>query len=99
MDHPSDLSSLEEAFCFIPLCCFFLSEDSSLGVSVQWFLEATRNCGSLALVIAYDVFISPMDFADSISWIHAKASIGRQALEDTSHLKLIRQILKLLNSR
>ena len=44
-------------------------------MSVDQFLETTRNCGSLALGIACDVFISA----------HAKASIGRQALEDTSH--------------
>ena len=54
---------------------------------------------NFAPVRDYDVFISTIDFADSISLIHTIASIGRLAHEDTSLLQFIRQILKFSESR
>ena len=51
---------------------------------------------TFAPVTVFDVFISAIDFADSVSLIHTNASIGRPAQEDPPLLKFIRQILKLL---
>ena len=84
---------------------FSLNEDSPLEVSVGELLEPTRIFRiedlevrlQLDPMIEYD-FRSAMDIADSISLIHIIGSIGRLALEDTSLLKLIRQILKFLKS-
>ena len=45
-------------------------------------------------VVVFDVFRSATAFADSVSLSHTIASIGRVAHEDTSLLKLIRQILR-----
>ena len=99
IDHPRDLSSREKAFLF--LCCFFFTEDSSLEVSVDDLLEATRFffesrkskfvC-NFAMVIVLDVLSSAIDFADSISQIQILPSIGRLAPEETPLLKFIRQI-------
>ena len=53
---------------------------------------------NLTLVIGWDVIKSTIDFKDVISLIHAIASIGRYAHEDTSLANFIRQILKFLES-
>ena len=56
----------------------------------------TSKCArNFASVIVFNVFRSAIDFEKFISLIQIIASIGRPAPEDTSPLKIVRQLQKL----
>ena len=103
-DHPCDLPSREKAFfsCADPsrMRTHLLKSPLMIFLRPLAILESTTSkfvC-HLSPVLECDVFRSEIDFAGAVSFIHIIASIGRLAHEDTSLLKLNRQILKFLKS-